>query len=293
MKSLYEIMSKGYEMPHKFSFITLEEFCELNNLDENTLTEEQINFFYDNYGKSSGLPASRYDLTHTHNDWVIENLQSHDHKIVIRRIKDVLGDKILNIDTEDASEKLTKARIVRFFIDKSCNIFNSDSETTFKLKDCKIANEINKILKFHNYYITQIYLHENNNILIIEPKQTENATDLVKKSNYVYHITYKQNLTSILRTGLRPKVKKSKDEPAYRYFTERVFLIMHSPRIQRDLIQVLDDLDAWNNYVILKIDVSKLNITFWWDDASIGNTIYTVESIPPKFIEVIDDVFEV
>ena len=45
MKSLYEIMSKGYEMPHKFSFITLEEFCEINNLDENSLTEEQINFF--------------------------------------------------------------------------------------------------------------------------------------------------------------------------------------------------------------------------------------------------------
>ena len=68
---------------------------------------------------------------------------------------------------------------------------------------------------------------------------------------------------------------------------------MHSPRIQKDLIQVLDDLDAWNNYVILKIDVSKLNITFWWDDASIGNTIYTVESIPPKFIEVINNVFEI
>ena len=293
MKSIYEIISKGYEMPHKFSFITLEEFCELNNLDENSLTEEQINFFYDNYGKSSGLPASRYDLTHTHNDWVIENLQSHDHKIVIRRIKDVLGDQLLNIDTEDASEKLTKARIVRFFINKSCNIFNSNSETTFKLKDCKIANEINKILKFHNYYITQIYLHENNNILIIEPKQTENATDFVKESNYVYHITYKQNLTNILRTGLRPKVKKSKDEPAYRYFTERVFLIMHSPRIRKDLIQVLGDLDAWNNYVILKIDVSKLNITFWWDDASIGNTIYTVESIPPKYITVINDINDI
>ena len=31
-----------YKMPHKFSFITLEEFCELNNIRESELTDDQI-----------------------------------------------------------------------------------------------------------------------------------------------------------------------------------------------------------------------------------------------------------
>ena len=44
------------------------------------------------------------------------------------------------------------------------------------------------------------------------------------------------------------------------------------------------------DYVILKIDISKLNITYWWDDASGGETVYTIESIPPKFIKVIGNV---
>ena len=35
-----------YEMPHKFSFITLEEFCELNGISEDELTDNQINYFY-------------------------------------------------------------------------------------------------------------------------------------------------------------------------------------------------------------------------------------------------------
>ena len=35
---------------------------------------------------------------------------------------------------------------------------------------------------------------------------------------------------------------------------------------------------------------SKLNITYWWDDASGGETVYTIESIPPKFIKVIGNV---
>ena len=70
-----------------------------------------------------------------------------------------------------------------------------------------------------------------------------------------------------------------------------MFLIVGSNNIKNDLISVIQDLGYSiysEDYAILKIDVSKLNFTFWWDDASKGNTVYTVESIPPKFIEVIN-----
>lgn len=186
-----------YEMPDEYSFITLEEFCELNGIPEEELTDNQINYFYEHYGERSRLPMCRYHMDHDHNDWIVENLQS---------------------------------------------------------------------------------------------AQTENATEFVKKQRYVYHITHKDNIQNILKKGLRPKVKKNNDEDRYRYYTERIFLIVDSENIKSDITQVINDLNLWRDYAILKIDISKLNITYWWDDASRGNTVYTVESIHPKFIEVIDNI---
>lgn len=284
------ILPEIYKMPHKFSFITLEEFCELNGIYEDELTDNQINYFYDHYGEKTGLPASKYDLDNNHNDWIIENLQSHDHKIVIKRLKKILGDLIIDINTDKLSEKYTTARIVRISLSKNCDIFNIDSQKTFTLNNSDLSNKITNVLEFHNYYITLIYFYENENVIILEPKQTENATEFVKKQRYVYHITRKDNIQNILKKGLCPKVKKNDDEYRYRYYTERVFLIVNSENIKSDITHVINDLNLWKDYAILKIDISKLNITYWWDDASRGNTVYTVESIHPKFIEVIDNI---
>ena len=282
-----------YKMPHKFSFITLEEFCELNNIRESELTDDQIKFFYDNYGCSKGLPASIYDASHTHNDWVVENFKSHDYKIVVNRLRKLLGDNIIVVNTDQLSEKYTSARIIKIVLKKDCDIFNADSAETFKLNNSELSNKINDILNFHNYYLTLIYFYDRSNVIILEPKQTKDASDFVKQSKYVYHITYKDNLQNILKKGLRPKAKKTQEDSIYRYYTDRVFLIVDSPNIKKDLVNVIQDL-GYNpfseDYVILKIDVSKLNITYWWDDASGGETVYTIESIPPKFIKVIGNV---
>lgn len=294
MKSIYDIIQDiQYVLPHKFSFITLEEFCELNNILEDNISDEQIEFFYNNYGVKTGLPASRYDLTHDHNDWIIENLQSHDYKIVVKRLRKLLGNNILDVDTSRTSEKHTNARIIKISINKDIDIFNDNSQETFMLNNTDLSNKIQDILRFHNYYITLIYFYTYNNVLILEPKQTDNATNFVKNNKYVYHITHKNNVNDILRKGLRPKVKKNDVEERYRYYTDRLFLISESDKLKKDLQRVISDLNLWNDYAILKIDISKLNITYWWDDASRGNTVYTVESIPPKFITVINDISEV
>jgi hypothetical protein len=292
MISLRDKISKGnYILPHKFSFITLEEFCELNNIDENNITEQQINYFYDNYGKKQGLPASNYDLNTTHNDWIIENLMSHDYKIVVKRINKLLGSYILDVNTDRLSEKHTNARIIRISLNKACDIFNDDSEKTFKLNVSKLSNEFYNIINFHNYYITLIYKYDNENVIILEPKFTDNATDFVSDNKFIYHITDKNNLNNILKKGLRPKAKKNYEDTIYRYFIDRIYFTVHSNDVKYDLKNVIHDLGysiSSNDYVLIKIDTSKLNITFWWDDASYGTTVYTYESIPPKFIEVIN-----
>jgi hypothetical protein len=126
---------------------------------------------------------------------------------------------------------------------------------------------------------------------ILEPKYTEDATNFVKENRYIYHITNKDNLKNILKKGLRPKAKKNNSDEIYRYFIDRVYFTVHSANIKQDLINVINDLGYTiysNEYAILKIDIEKLNITFWWDDASQGTTVYTYESIHPKFINVID-----
>jgi hypothetical protein len=286
------IERERYEMPDEYSFITLEEFCELNGLIEEELTDNQINYFYEHYGERSRLPMCRYHIDNDHNDWIIENLQSHNYKIVINRLKNLLKNKITNIDTS-LSEKRKNARIVKIYLDKDCDIFNKDSQETFTLNDSELSNEINDILKFHNYYITLIYFYAYSNVLILEPIQTENATDVVKQYNYVYHITHKDNIQSILKKGLRPKVKKSNEDDRYRYYTDRIFLILNTDDVKKDVKRVINDLNLLRDYAILKIDISKLNITYWWDDASKGNTVYTVESIHPKFIEVIDNINDI
>ena len=292
MKTLKEHLNyKSYLIPHKFSFITLEEFCELNNIDENNISDEQIEYFYDNYGRKHGLPASVYDAKTTHNDWIVENLKSHDYSIVIKRLKKLLGTSILNIDADILSEKYTNARIIRISLNKNCDIFNIDSEKTFKLKKCELSDKLYNVLNFHNYYITLIYTYEYENVIILEPKYTEESTNFVKENRYIYHITNKNNLKNIIKKGLRPKAKKNNSEELYRYFIDRVYFTVHSANIKQDLTRVITDL-GYNiysdEYVILKIDTEKLNITFWWDDASHGITVYTYESIHPKFINIID-----
>lgn len=293
MKRLKETITNKYILPHRFSFITLEEFCELNSIYEDNLTDNQIEYFYNNYGIKQGLPASNYDRLKSHNDWVIENLKSHSYNIVAKRLQNLLNNYIINIDTNKLSEKFTDARIIRISLNKKCNIFNDDSEKTFKLNNTELANDVYNIINFHNYYITLIYNYDTENVIIIEPKYTEEATKYVKSNKYLYHITNATKLNSILKTGLRPKARKNKHFDIYRYFLDRIFLNVHTNNIKYELQNIIKDLGYNvydNNYIILKIDVSKLNITFWWDDASQGNTVYTYESIPPKFIEVIEDI---
>ena len=294
MISLKDKILKGdYIIPHKFSFITLEEFCELNNISESTITDSQISYFYDHYGESKGLPASKYDLITSHNDWIIENLKSHNYGIVVKRLTKILGDNILDINTDKLSEKYTDARIIRIELKKECDIFNKDSENTFKLNSSKLSNDIYNIINFHNYYITLIYNYNYSNVIILEPKYTENATEFVLKHKYIYHITNKKNLQNISKKGLRPRAKKTNNEDPYRYFIDRIYFTVDSDseNIYDELKNIILDLGYDINssdYAILQIDTSKLNITYWWDDASQGNTVYTYESIPPKLISVIE-----
>ena len=73
-------------------------------------------------------------------------------------------------NTDKLSEKFTNARIIRLSINKNCDIFDDDSEVTFKLNSNKLSKDIYTIFNFHNYYITLIYKYKNENVIILESK---------------------------------------------------------------------------------------------------------------------------
>lgn len=271
-----------YRMPNKFSFRTMEEFCDLNNLDIDNMSEDVVNFFYDNLDVVK-LPNCNRDLM-THNEWILESLKSHHHKHLIHSVEKIFGDDLLKVSDVPSQKKLNN-RDLAFVISTDTGIFSNNRT---KLSDSPLSKKLYKVLDFHNYYISTIEHNSDYGAIYVEPLYTEDATQFVKDNGgIVYHITDRKYLDKILRTGLRPKVSNA-EKGMYRYFTERVFLISHSEDIEEDIENVIYDTDI-QDYVILKIDVSKLNITFWFDDASEGNTIYTYESIPPKFISVISE----
>ena len=282
MKPLNEFITI-YKKPERWGLWTFEEFCDVNNLDENTISDDAIDFYYSTL--YSFIPARKNG---TYFDWVNESLTSHHRELLINKLKDTLGKYFIKVI--DIKEKPMKVGVFAIKITKNCPIIDVNSTETFKLTNCSLSNKIYDKLQFFNYYITIIRGDYNSYTIMFEPLYTESANDVIRKNgNIVYHITDYNNLKIIMRTGLRPRVGKSEYDGGYRYFSDRIFLIGHSDDIVDNIKSVLNDKgydDPYDDrYVLLKIDLKHHNIPLWFDDASTGEmNVYTLSAIPPKLI---------
>lgn len=277
-----------YDGFDRYDSCTMEEFCDKNDIDIDYITEEEIEGYYRCEARinNNWLPMRPNDYRNRL-DWILESLTSHGKEKLKDRLDDVLS-KVFH-DIGDNTEKNGSKGIIYIDVDKDCEIVKglkfNPNELEYKLADCPLSNKIYATLDFFNYYITLIHKIDNDVRIQIEPKYTELANDIIKKNgNVVYHVTHKDNLPEILRKGLRPKVGM-----VYRYFTERLFVICNNKDIKRSIINVINDKELFNNCAILKIDLKNRNINFWLDDASKNNyDMYTMQSIPPKMIEVVN-----
>ena len=284
MKNLSEFIT-SYKKPYRWGLWTFEEFCDINNLNENTVSEDAIEFYYNSLYQF--LPDHKNG---TYMDWINESLTSHNRDTLISKVKSLLGDYYINLI--DIKEKDMKVGVFAVQISNTCPIVDDTSDKTFRLADCNLSTKLYDTLQFFNYYITIIRKQRNSYIVIFEPLYTESANKIIKQNgNIVYHITDKDNLRTILRTGLRPRVGKSEADDGYRYFSHRTFLIGHSDNIKKNIKSVINDkgYDTYDDkYVILKIDLKHHNIPLWFDDASEGEfNVYTLTAIPPKLISTI------
>lgn len=283
MKNLKECLTTFFKKPERFGLWTLEEFCDINSLDINNLSDSQIDYFYSSYKRF--LPDA---VNGTYNDWVNESLTSHNRELFIKKLKELLGNYITEID--EVKEKNMSVGCFGLFIKRDCPIFKNITYNELEnneLASCELTDKLYDLMQFFNYYITNEYCGILDHSIYFEPIYTESANDLVAKNgNIVYHITNQKSYETIKRTGLRPRAGKTrKYEDGYRYFTERIFLICNSKRIKSDIKRVIKDKRLKDDYVLLRINLQNHNLNFWYDDASRGNTIYTMESIPPSLIE--------
>lgn len=280
MKTIKDYI-KNYRKPKKWGLWTFEEFCDINNLNESNITDEDINYFYSNRYKF--LPDR---INGSYTDWVNESLTSHSREKLINKLMKILGEYYISII--DVKEKDMKVGVFGIEVSKDCPIISNTTEKDCQLSHSKMSEKIYDVIQFFNYYITLVDSSQISYGLYFEPYYTERADDVVKRGgNILYHITDKKNLSKILKTGLRPKVGKTLSENGYRYFSERIYLIFHTDNVKDDISNVIVD-KMYDDPVILRINLKNHNISLWYDDSSYGNTVYTLEAIPPKLIEVIN-----
>jgi hypothetical protein len=273
MKSLNEIIkeseirnSQSYLLPKSYTF---DEFLDINNIDESEITDEQVNFFY-RYNNSQLLGRNIY-----------ENLKSYDTVFLIDKLKREIGSKkgIISIEYVVTNKSLTG--LVRIDIDGK--VYKNQSDLF------ELDNKIYKILDFYGYYTTDIEKNDYGDWeLYIEAKNGVNVYDSLKRYKYVYHVTEKQNKSRIQKRGLVPK------HGNYRYFPNRVYLI-GGGKVKDHIIQATQDKGFEDGqYVICKIDIRKLHINIYIDEASKDKQHYfTYECIPPQCIEFLDNIDQV
>ena len=273
--------------PKKNGFCTFEEYCDINGINEDNISERDINFYYT--FRYFYVPDSIGDNYEEH---LYETLTSHSKESLVKRLISLLNEFILDFDI-DGAKNIDKG-ILAFLISKDCPIFEEDDKeflSSFELSDCELSDKIYDILEFYKYYITFIEENEKGYILAIESYFTKDARETIKENgNILYHITESRNVPDILRKGLIPKTGKRKYQGGYRYFPERVYLIGNNPNIVENIDSVIRDKEFEKNriqYTILKIDLGKHNISLWYDDASAGKyNVYTLEAIPPSLISI-------
>ena len=285
MKKLSDLIIR--KKPKKNGFCTFEEYCDINGINEDNISERDINFYYNfRYVYVPDCVGDNYE------ERLYETLTSHSKESLVKRLTDLLNEFIIDVDI-DGAKNIDKG-IFTFLINKDCPIFGEDDKeflSSFELSDCKLSDKIYDILEFYKYYITFIEENEKGYILAIESYFTEDARETIKENgNILYHITESLNVPDILRKGLRPKTGKRKYQGGYRYFPERVYLIGNNLDIIENIDSVIDDKEFEKRgiqYSILKIDLGKHNISLWYDDASDGKyNVYTLEAIPPSLISI-------
>ena len=283
MKSLNSYLNQMH-LPNFNGERTLDEFCDLNNIDINNITDDELALYQSLIYSGEKSHESRMFT-------IVEMLNSHSAELLAKRLENLLKTTVYKYGVHNINNCC-----IAFYL-KNGDIVNKSSAANARLRDSYISKQIYDLLDFFNYYITRIEyeISSDNFLIIIEPKYT---CEYHSKNNIYYHVTHKSKLQLILKQGLKPKVGKTIIHGGYRYFPEKLFLIPDCDSIdalKTELLKVIHDKRyRHDEYVILKIDgnniynnESSTQLGVFIDDYSKNaENVYTYEYIPKRAISV-------
>ena len=287
MKSLstllyeYAFSTNGNRLQRPSIEMTIEEFCDENNIDLENINDAQVTFFY--YDKAQYAHTSNAHEKYLAS--IRESLTSYSGKKLAEKLSKVIGEhgRVENLESDNP-------QTIYLFLNDDY-LVHSKSIEDFTLSDTIESDNIYKLFKQFNYHITKIDKFKDDWLIVIEPRYSEDMTEyLRKKTDIFYHITHRDNLKKIFKRGLTPKVGKTRIQGGYRYFPEKVFLLADSEYAKSNIEEIIQNKQLSDeDYVILKIDLKDHNIGLYKDDFyNDEEFVYTYEAIPPKLLTVVE-----
>ena len=195
---------------------TIIEYLKENNPDRiaknNFIYQEMTDFYNDE------IPDKYIQLYENCNLldflYIHENLQTHDYRKLQNQLLKEYGDYIENFKDYEGNESIKS-----FYIILKNQIDNPLLSVKNVSKNIKEVEKFFNILRFFNYQYSNYERLNGKYALYIEPIYSEDATDYFNKCHrQAYHLTYKDNVDKILKSGLRIK------SGTYREFPERIYL---------------------------------------------------------------------
>ena len=274
MQPLETYLNSQYIVPMR-TWLTFEEYCAANHIDENNIDDLVHESFVD-----ENWSFVRHKPYYLYKSYVYETLlKSYDTKKLYDEILDNFGEHIVDNYSAYNDKATIKSLLLKY------------KDNSFKDND-----KFKQILNLYNYFIT--YDDVKNKELHLEPNVPDDCTNYVYNDcdGIVYHLTNQYiYATKIKLYGLKPKTGK------YREFPERVFLFTGETerRLETNLeycVTILKDDPIYksgkNNMVLLTIDLKKYKnkISIFKDNGMDNDSYWTSEYIPPYAITKVEKI---
>ena len=277
MKTIKEYIDKwqpSYKISNEYIYEQLEDFYGKENIPDNFIESFNNGILY-----KIGF------------DYINENLKTHDYKKLQNQLLKEYDKYIEEFKDYEGSDKIKSFYIILKNQKPKYNLETSKFDNPLlSVKNVeKNKNEVEKffnILRFFNYQYSNWKWIDNKYALYIEPIYSEDASEYFDKCHrQAYHFTYKKNVESILKNGLRLR------RGNYRNFPERIYLwatdkkqdINDDNKELLDFIHKLfgDDNLSLKDIDIIKVDLYHTNYPVYKDTAmKTEKAIFIYNSIP-------------
>ena len=232
--------------------------------------QNYIDQAYEYFG-SDNLPDNMVDIVRSGKDYIIENLNSHDYKLLYKKLKHQFGDKIEKYEVVyDKGD--TDKNTIRLYLND------------FSIID---TDEFESLLSFFNYIKRNKF--EKNKVILLEPLYSNKISI---SSPVLYHFTRRAYLKDIMKHGLKPKKKD------YTGDKERLYLYqpLHNLNLKDDpnvvkFIKEIFNKRIPSDLVVLRIEYHDMIMNnvdpFMYQDTAMNfdEAVFTQHFIPACFIK--------